>query len=260
MRRHRAALLIIGIGLLTFGAMFTLLEVTRSEAAPSQSAAALAVSADNPLAVSSFALRMAPGEIAVGLPSAGSEPVLRTLQPGARIDVLASVPSRGDAGPLTAVVVSGATVLRLPVSPDPLLVKVDAADAIVLAHLILGGTHLDFAAWQTDAAPPPQAVMDERTARALLGLPPLLEPTLVAPTSAPTLVPVAATSTPTPVQTAVAVPNAPIGGFIYQAQDGDTWDSVATSFNLSAADLRQWNEASAEPELVAGTLLFVPRK
>ena len=95
MRTYRAALLIIGIGLLTFGAMFTLLQVTRSEAAPSQSAAALALPADNALAVSSFALRMAPGEIAVGLPSCGSEPVLRTLQPGARIDVLASLPSRG---------------------------------------------------------------------------------------------------------------------------------------------------------------------
>jgi hypothetical protein len=256
MRTHRAALLIIGIGLLTFGVIFTLLEVTRSEAAPNQPAAALAVPAENTLAVNSFGLRMAPGEIAVGVPTAGSEPVFRALQPGARIDVLASVPSRGDGGPLTAVVVRGATVLRLPVSPDPLLVKVDAADAIVLAHLILSGTHLDFAAWPTNAPPPPQAAMDERTARALLGLPALPEPTVVAPT----LVPVAAPSTPTPVQTALAVPNAPIGGFIYQAQAGDTWDSVATTFNLLSSDLRQWNEASAETELVPGTLLFVPRR
>jgi hypothetical protein len=173
--------------------------------------------------------------------------------------VLASLPAREDGRPLTAIVARGATVLRLPAESDPLLVKVEAADAIVLAHLILGGTHLDFAAWQTDAAPPSSVAMDERTARALLGLPPLAEPTDVAPRLAPSLVPVAATPAPSVViVAAIATPQ--IGGFIYQAQPGDSWDSVATTFNVAPADLRKWNEAAPDAQLDSGTLLFVPRR
>jgi len=50
---------------------------------------------------------------------------------------------------------------------------VSGPDAIVLAHLVLGGTHLAFTVWPDGGNPPRQQPLDEQTARALLGLPAL---------------------------------------------------------------------------------------
>ena len=49
------------------------------------------------------------------------------------------------------------------------------------------------------------------------------------------------------------------GGSGYQVQPGDTWDSVAATFGLPAADLVQRNELPASADLVSGMLLIVPR-
>src|SRR5450432_1523632 len=172
MRSYRAVLVILAAGLLTFGVVFTILQASGSEAAPDLLVVA-ATPAVLPLspASDSVALTMAAGQVAVGVPSAGSEPILLSVQPGDRLDVLASLPSPADSRPVSVVVVSGATVLRPASASDPLLVEVSGADAIVLAHLVLGGTHLAFTVWPDGGNPPRQQPLDEQTARALLGLP-----------------------------------------------------------------------------------------
>ncbi|HEV7663385.1 MAG TPA: LysM domain-containing protein [Chloroflexota bacterium] len=261
MQLYRAALVVISAGLLTFGVVFTVLQVTRSEAAPGQVAAitpAAEPAVTVPRQADSVAPMVARGRAIVGVPIGGSEALLRDVQQGDRLDVLASVPSAADGRPITAVLVRGATVVRPALSSDPLLIDVSSADAIVLAHLVLGGTHLGYAVWPAGGGTPsPQQPLDERTARALLGLAPSPEPT-VPPA------PAAATPAPTPVPLATAVPSppalAPTSGFIYQVQPGETWDSVANSFNMSADDLRRWNEAAPDVTLTPGTILFVPRR
>jgi len=244
---RRAGLVIVLLGLLTFGVTFTLLEFSRSQAAPAETLSPPPEPTAAPaVAFDSFARTLQGGKLAVGVPISGSETLLRDVQPGDRLDVLASLSGLQDAQPVTAVVVRGATVLRSGSAGDPLLLAVAGSDAIALAHLVLGGTHLGYVLWPTDSsiAPLEPRVLDQRTARTLLGL---TNPT---PTAAPTE---SAPPTPATLQPRNG------SGFLYQVQPGDTWDSVATLFGISVSRLRDWNEASTEDDPVPGRLLFIPR-
>ncbi len=174
MPRVRAGLVIVCAGVLTFGVVFTLLQVTRSEAAPGQ-----LVLVPTPtlvprgLAKDSLAPRVVAGTIAIGVPITGSEVLLRDVQAGDRLDVLASLPAPGDGRPITAVVVRGATVLVPASASDPLLLEMSVPDGMAVAHLVLGGTRLGYIVWSANGASPPESQpLDERTARALLGLAP----------------------------------------------------------------------------------------
>src|SRR3982074_900160 len=169
MLRVRAGLVIVCAGVLTFGVVFTLLQVTRSEAAPGPLAlGATPTLAPRALAKDSLAPRIVAGTIALGVPIAGSEVLLRDVQAGDRLDVLASLPAPGDGRPVTAVVVRGATVL-VPATPtDPLLLQMSTPDAMALAHLVLGGTRLGYIVWSANGVSPPEAQpRDERTPRSL---------------------------------------------------------------------------------------------
>ncbi len=238
------------MGLLTFGVTFTLLEYSRSHAAPAETPSPPATRTAAPAVASdSLAPTLDDGKLAVGVPISGSEALLRDVQRGDRLDILASLSGPQNAEPVTAVVVRGASVLRPATSNDPLMVEVPASDAIALAHLILSGTHLGYVLWPTDAsvAPAEPPALDQRTARTLLGLP---NPTAVA---APT------ESVPTPTLPQAALQARDGSGFLYQVQPGDTWDSVAAIFSISASRLRKWNEAMTEDDPVTGRLLFIPR-
>jgi LysM repeat protein len=288
---YRSALVVVCVGLITFGTVFGLLQGSQSvppPAAPTPTPAPLPLgpSSDSP------ALGMVAGQTAVGVPSGGSELLLQAARPGDRLDVLASLPSPADSRPITVVVVSGATVLRPATLTDPLLLQVSGPDAMVLAHLVLGGTHLLYTVWPAGADPQAPAPLDERTARALLGLPPLPgaaqpNPTPVPAPAAPAL-PVSYTVQPGEslysaasrlgvdagalwwANRSLVDPTVPLvagsilqvplfSGFLYQVQDGDTWDSVAATFGLPAADLRRRNELPDNSALVSGMLLFIPK-
>src|SRR4051794_8119456 len=104
-----------------------------------------------------------PGDVAVALPIGSAEPLVRGLQPGARLNVLASLPDTSSGRPLSAVVTRGATIVQ-PVTPsDPLVVEVSPDDALVLAHLVLGGTQLSYAVWPGGVEPAETPPLDERT-------------------------------------------------------------------------------------------------
>jgi hypothetical protein len=251
MSSYRAAIVVIVAGLLTFGIVYMLLEVSRSSAAPNE-AVIVPTPAPSAIARATDALPVAAGERVVAVPITGAESLLRGVRPGDRLDVLASLSSPDDGRPVTSVVVRGATVVRAPAGGDPLLLEVQPQDAIALAHLVLGGTRLGFTLWPASASPPSPQAIDERTARTLLGLPPIATPTVAAVPSTP--VPTAAAPTPTPVLDTV------IGAFIYQAQAGDTWESIASTFKLTPIELRQWNNAAPNAALEPGALLIVPRK
>ncbi len=142
MALKRPVFFVVGAGLLTFAVVFMLLAFSSSVAAPSQNVVA-PTREPTPvvtLAADSLAPQLAANQVALGVPASGSEALLRDVQTGDRLDVLASLPSPVDAQPLTVVVVRGATVLRAPTAGDPLLLSVSGSDAIALAHLILGGT------------------------------------------------------------------------------------------------------------------------
>jgi len=260
----RAVLVIACAGLLTFGVVFTLLQVTRSEAAPGQPVVVSTPTlAPGVLAKDSLAVKMAAGTIAIGVPITGSELLLRDVQPGDRLDVLASLPSPGDGRPVTAVVVRGATVLVPASTSDPLMLEMSGQDGMALAHLVLSGTRLGYVVWSANGGGPPDSPpLDERTARSLLGLAPTANQVEPQPSPSPTT-PAAPQATPTPAATATlapppsAVPR--FGGFLYQTQPGDTWDSIAATFGLSAIELKHWNETSGDQELAPRTLLFIPR-
>src|SRR5579859_1409236 len=225
MRPFRAALIVVTAGVLTFGVVFTLLQVTRSEAAPTQLVVAPTPTAEAAVRdASSVAARIAAATVAVGVPITGSELLLGDVQPGDRLDVLASLPSPGDGRPVTAVVVRGATVLEPATASSPLLLEVSETDAMALAHLVLGGTRLGYIVWPaTGGSPPPSQPLDEQTTRVLLGL---------VPTAVAAHLPVA---TPAPIATplAQAAAGARYGGFLYMVQTGDTWESTAQLFGLS---------------------------
>jgi hypothetical protein len=266
MPRLRAALVIICAGILTFGVVFTLLQVSRSEAAPGQ-----LVIAPTPtvvlraLAKDSLAGKIGTGTVAIGVPISGSDVLLRDVQAGDRLDVLASLPAPADGRPVTAIVVRGATVLVAATPTDPLLLQMSTPDAMAVAHLVLGGTRLGYIVWSANGGSPPQSQpLDERTARSLLGLAPTANQ--AEPPASPSPLPTTAAVVqviPTPVPPATPAPSssAPprFGGFLYQTQPGDSWESVATTFGLSVIELKHWNETSGDQDLAPRTLLFIPR-
>jgi hypothetical protein len=257
MSSYRAALIVICAGLLTFGIVYTLLEVSRSSAAPSD-VILMPTPSPAPITRPTDAVPVAAGARVVALATTGAESLLRGVHPGDRLDVLASLSSPNDGRPITSVVVRGATVVRAPSAAEPLLVQVSPADAIVLAHMMLGGTRLGFTIWPQNASPPAPQPIDERTARTLLGLEPPATATTIAvavatPAPPPSTAPVAA-ATATPVLDTV------VGAFIYQTQAGDTWDSIAATFKVTPTELRQWNNAATNSALEPGALLVVPRK
>ena len=264
MQRFRAAMVIVTAGLMTFVIVFTLLEVTRSEAAPVPPVGVPApLAGTSARATDSLTASLASSTIAIGVPIAGSELLLGDVQSGDRLDVLASLPSPGDGRPVTAVVVRGATVLQPATRTDPLLLEVSAPDGLALAHLVLGGTRLGYIVWSANGGSPPQTQpLDEQAARLLLGL--------AAPTTqaepparpAPTAVE-APPATLTPVPLATSTPASArlgrVGGFLYQVQPGDTWESIAATFGRAVPELKQWNRTSADDDvLVPQTLLFIP--
>jgi LysM repeat protein len=229
----RAPLAILAAGLVTFGVVFTLLEFSPSAAQappaePSPSPTPTLVAAGD-----SLAPRLAPGDVALGVPTGGSEALLRGVQPGDRLDILASLTSP----PVTTVLVRGATVVE-PATPNtPLLLEVAAPDGIVLAHAVMSGTRLGFVLWPAGAVPPP---VDAATARDALSVTVTVTPT---PTSA------APPVRPTP---------GPGSGFLYQVQPNDTWDTIASTFDIPVAELRQWNESPSD-QPTPGSLVFIPR-
>jgi hypothetical protein len=266
MLRIRAGMIIFCAGVLTFGIVFTLLQVSRSEAAPGQLVIAPTQTVVlRALAKDSLAGKLGAGTVAIGVPITGSDVLFRDVQSGDRLDVVASLPAPGDGRPVTAVVVRGATVL-VPATPsDPLLLQMSVPDAMAVAHLVLGGTRLGYIVWSANGASPAESQpLDERTARSLLGLAPLAsqaEPhasPAPLPTTPPTL-PVVRTAAPTatPAPSSSAPPR--FGGFLYQTQPDDSWESVASTFGLSVAELKHWNETSGEQDLAPRTLLFIPR-
>ncbi|GAC1317548.1 MAG: hypothetical protein NVSMB2_11430 [Chloroflexota bacterium] len=263
MREGRALAIIVLVGLVTFFAMYAVLQTSRLDAAVSVQEPASEVNSPansrDGRAAGSFAAALPAGSTLVGIPPTGLEPLLRDAQTGDRLDVVVSMTGGQGSGPLTAVAVRGATVVRAPSGNDPLLVQVPSSDAIVLAHLVLGGQRLVYVVWPANGkVPPPAPAVDVRTVRQVLGL----EPTTVMPTVAPVAsatAPVAATPTPVAVTTAAAV-GAVTSGFIYQVQPGDTWVSLANTFGFAPQELRRWNDAPDDTPLVPGTLVIVPRR
>lgn len=258
--------MILCAGVLTFGVVFTLLQVSRSEAAPGQLViAATPTLVLRALAKDSLAPKIVAGTVAIGVPISGSEVLLGDVQSGDRLDVVASLPSPGDGRPVTAVVVRGATVLVPATTSDPLLLQMSAPDAMAVAHLVLGGTRLGYIVWSANGSSPSESQpLDERTARSLLGLAPTANQ--VEPQASPSPSPTALAApqvVPTPVPSATPAPSssAPprFGGFLYQTQPGDSWESVASTFGLSVTELRHWNETSGDQDLAPRTLLFIPR-
>lgn len=261
MRWTPAPGLIIAAGVLTFGVVFSLLELAHFKPEPGQtevtplprSASMLAPTPAVAVDPESFAPRIAPGDVALGVPVGGSEALLHAVHQGDRLDIVASLASPRDGQPLTAVVVRGATVLQPPTNGDPLLVQVGQQDADMVAHLVMAGTHLGFILWPANANADPETppVLDDRTVRAALGL-------LAPPTPAP-----AATAAPLPTSPpSSAVPLAQAAtdsGFLYQVQKNDTWESIAAIFGISVDAVRQWNEATNEAPPAPGRLVFIPR-
>jgi LysM repeat protein len=136
---------------------------------------------------------------------------------------------------------------------------------MALAHLVLSGTRLGYIVWPANGgAPPHTQSLDERTAQSVLGLAPTVSQVeaqatpnasaTATPRPASTLVPTVA---PAPASPVSAVPRS--GGFLYQVQPGDSWESIAGLFGLSASELKHWNETSADQDLDPRTLLFIPR-
>jgi LysM repeat protein len=263
MRSFRPTLVIVCAGLLTFGVVFALLQLTRSEAVPAQAVtvvtAALPPTQVQPVprATDSLAGLLAVGHVAVGVPSTGSEPLLQNVEPGDRLDVTAVLPSPDDTRPVTAVVVSGATVLRPSTASDPLLLDVSSQDALVLAHLVLGDTRLTFVVWSKAGGPASEQTMDERTARSVLGLPTFAMSTLL-PTATPALAPAPAPA-PTPAPPTPTAAPAPIAA-TYTVQAGESMDSVAARLDVDPGALWWTNRTELDPlaPLVAGTRLRLP--
>jgi hypothetical protein len=254
MRLTGPALTVLVAGVLTFFVVFAVLEAWTSTPTTEQTGAVAPASAGPtpiPVATDSLAPQVAPGQVAIGVPIAGSEPLVRDVHLGDRLDVLATVASAAGDQPVTAIVVRGATVLRPASGGDPLLLEVAAPQAVELAHLILGGTHLGYTVWSHASAGPSESPpLAEPTARALLGL-----------GSASAQAPPASQPPPTPTPIPLASPVVlPGSGFLYQVQPGDTWDTVAAIFGTSAAELRQWNEAVGAADPPAGSLVFIPRR
>jgi LysM repeat protein len=212
-------------------------------------------------AADSLSPRIGAGLVALALPLSGAEPLIRDLRPGARLNVLANVTEPGKSRQLSAVVARGATVVEALSSTTPLLVEIEPADAVVLAHLMLGGARLSGIVWQGGVAPAEELPLDARSARALLGLPALATPT-PEPTSTP---PPTATPQPGPTSTALPVasptprPNGPVADR-YVVQPGDSLASVASQLGVDLDRLRVANPNLSDTEpLPPGMQLVVPQ-
>jgi len=260
--RPQPVLAVLALGLLTFGGVFSFLAFSPSSAEPGQAVPTETATAPTlSVAADSLEPRISADSLALGLPIAGSEALLRNVQPGDRLDIVASFAAPGDGQPLTTVLVRGATVLQAASQNDPLLVEMAAPDAVMVAHVVLRGTHLGYILWPANGSLPaatPRPI-DERTARDALGL---SQPTLV-PTVVPTAtsVPPSLAATPQPPTATTSGPGGlarPASGFLYQVQPNDTWDSIAAIFGVPVDNLRQVNE-SATDEPAPGTLVFIPR-
>jgi LysM domain-containing protein len=244
---------VFAVGLLTFGIVFTLLTFSPSAAAPDQQVPQPESSPPTPVvavATDSLAPRIAPDNLAIGVPIAGFEALLRNVQPGDRLDILASLGAPQTGVPVTSVLVRGATVVRSAEASDPLLVQVSASDAIMLAHVVMRGTRIGYVLWPASGSLPAAtpAPVDEQTARDLLGI---SQPTSVPATPMPSAaVPTPPQPTPTPRGGS---------GFLYQVQPNDTWSSIAATFAIPVDQLRQWNESSGEGDPTPGSLVFIPR-
>jgi len=249
--RPNPPLIILAVGILTFGIAFSLLEFSPSRAEPGQSVPTEPPAPTViPVAADSLEPSIQAGNLAIGVPVAGSEALLRNVQPGDRLDIVASLTPPATGTPFTTVLVRGATVIRTSGPTDPLLVEVAAPDAVLLAHVILRGTHLGYILWPANgsfalATPPP---IDDRTARDALGL--------AQPTNVPTPTAPATTVVPVPAPTFQAGPGS---GFLYQVQPNDTWDGIAAIFGVPVSELRQWNEVAGQTDPTPGSLVFIPR-
>jgi len=252
----RAGLAIVCAGLLTFVVTYALLEAvwTRAAAEPANvtnvpgpsPTPAVAVAAD------SLAPRIAAGDVGVGLPTAGAESLLRDVRVGDRLNVLASV-AGGDGRPVTAVVVSGATVLQPASGDGPLVLEVSAADGLALAHLVLGGTHLSYAVVPAGATPEASAPLDAAQARARLGLrgPQATSAPTAPATAVATPVPTAAPPPQPPQSQPTATPG-PSGG--YTVQPGDTVESIAAQLDVDPGALWWANRSVLDAGPLAGPL------
>jgi hypothetical protein len=244
---------IAAAGLLTFVAVYVALQLaTRppDEVAPAEIAISRAADSLTP--------RISPGLVALALPLSGSEPVTRALRPGARLNVLANLTEPGRSRQLSAIVARGATVVQSLSSTTPLLVEIEPADAVVLAHLLLGGARLSATVWTGDVAPPEELPLDIRSARALLGLPALATPT-PEPTATPVPTLLAPTSTPLPLASATPRPSGPIADR-YVVHDGQTLVSIASQLGVDLGRLRTANPNLPDTELLPpGMQLVVPQ-
>jgi hypothetical protein len=205
-------------------------------------------------------LRISAGLVALALPLSASEPLVCGLQPGARLNVLANVSEPGRNRTLSTIVARGATVVQGLTSATPLLVEVEPADAVVLAHLLLGGATLSVVEWPGGVAPPEELPLDERSARALLGLPARATPT-PEPTSTPlpTATPPAPTPTALPAAPPTPRPNGPIADR-YVVQPGESLDDIARQLGVDPGLLRAANPTLSDTErLPPGMQLVVPQ-
>jgi LysM repeat protein len=208
-------------------------------------------------AVDSITPRIGAGLVAVALPF-GTEPVLREVLPGARVNVLASVTEPGRTRVLSTVIARGATVVQAASMTTPVLVEVEPADAVVLAHLMLGGAPLSVAVWPGDTAPPEELPLDSRSARALLGLPARPTATPV-PTATLVPTPIPPTSTPVPRATPAPPPSGPLADR-YVVQPGESLTSIASQLGVDLARLKAANPNLPDTEpLKTGMQLVVPQ-
>jgi hypothetical protein len=250
-------------GVLTFALVYGLLTLVPRSQAPEEDETPRTRAAD------SFATRIASTELGVALPVGTAEALLRGLQAGDRLNVVARVADPQTGRPLTAVVCRGATVVQPTTGSDPVLVQVAPKDAIVLAHLVLGGTPLSYVAWPGGVPPAEVPSVDEETARRVLGLPaPTTLPTVVIP-APPTPTPPGALFPPTPipptaVPTAVPAPEPARPGPAdrYVVHDGETLASIATQLGLNPEALRGANpdvKQGLNDVLPPGMQLVVPQ-
>jgi hypothetical protein len=249
---------IAGAGLLTFVAVYVGLQVALR---PPEPAPVAVPTLTTDRAVDSITPRIGAGLVAVALPF-GTGPLLHEVLPGARVNVMASVTEPGRTRVLSTVIARGATVVQPASRTAPVLVEVEPADAVVLAHLMLGGAPLSVAVWPGDLAPPEELPLDEISARALLGLParptPTPEPT-VTPVPTTTPVPIVPTSTPVRQSTPVPAPSGPLADR-YVVQPGETLTSIASQLGVDLGRLSAANPNLSDTEpLKTGMQLVVPQ-
>jgi hypothetical protein len=251
---------IVGVGLVTFAIVFVTLQLTGAEprVLPPPQPVSAPTAGPGP-AVDSVAARIPPNQVAVGVPTAGWEPLLRSVRVGDRLNVMASLasPDANSSGPVTAVVISGARVLQ-PASPDaPMLLEMPPSDAVVVAHLVLGGTPLAFAVLPAGGTPSGSKQLDEDATRNRLGLAPRPSPT-PAPLPTPVLEPTPTVPASAPREEKDAGP-APLPDR-YVVQPGQTLSGIAAELGVDEGALWWANRQLIDPNyLMAGMELVVPK-